>query len=46
MDKDDLDELGEEDYCEAVFGEGRSVKPRATGAEDPPVAGGGGCLNR
>jgi len=40
MSRGELDELGEGDYCEAVFGEGRLVKPRATGAEEPPVDGG------
>ena len=43
---DELDELGEGDLGEAVFGVGRSVKLPATGAEEPPVAGGGGSPSR
>jgi len=43
---DELYELGEGDLREAVFGVGSSVKPPATGAEEPPVAGGGGSLSR
>jgi len=36
-----LDELGEEDLREAVFGVGRSMKCLTTDAEEPPVARGG-----
>jgi len=43
---DELDELGEGDLGEAVFGVGRSVRRPATGADEPPVAGGGGSPSR
>ena len=46
LSRDELDELGEGDLGEAVFGEGRSMKHSATGAEGPPVAGGGGSPSR
>jgi len=43
---DELYELGEGDSNEAVFGVGRLMKCSATGMEEPPVAGGGGCISR
>ena len=43
---DELYELGEGDLREAVFGVGSSVKRPATGADEPPVAGGGGSPSR